>query len=52
MRANWDINRLSGPGTAAMVQNSVARVLAVCVAAKTSIGMSSHTERTGAPAGG
>ena len=41
------ISRASGPRTAATMQNSVAPVLAVCLAASTSDGMSSHAERTG-----
>src|SRR5882757_6588348 len=45
--ATWVISRSSGPRTAATMQNSVAPVLAVCLAASTSIGMSSHAERTG-----
>jgi hypothetical protein len=37
----------SGPRTAATMQNSLAPVAAVCLAARTSSGMLSHTERTG-----
>ena len=43
----WLIRRSSGPRTAATMQNSLAPVAAVCSAALTSWGMSSHTERTG-----
>ena len=42
-----DIRRASGPRTAATMQNSVAPVARVRLAASTSSGMSSHTERTG-----
>ena len=45
--ATCDISRSSGPRTAATMQNSVAPVLAVCLAASTRFGMSSHAERTG-----
>ena len=45
--ATCAISRASGPRTAATMQNSVAPVLAVCFAASTSVGMSSHAERTG-----
>ena len=45
--ATCAISRAFGPRTAATMQNSVAPVLAVCFAASTSIGMSSHAERTG-----
>ncbi len=41
------ISRASGPRTAATMQNSVAPVAAVCLAASTSDGMSSHAARTG-----
>ena len=41
------ISRSSGPRTAATMQNSVAPVAAVCLAASTSDGMSSQTARTG-----
>ena len=40
-------SRSSGPRTAATMQNSVAPVLAVCLAASTRLGMSSHALRTG-----
>ncbi len=40
-------SRLSGPRTAATMQNSVAPVSLVCRAARTRPGMSSHAERTG-----
>lgn len=43
----WDISRSSGPRTAATMQNSVAPVRAVSLAASTSSGMLSHTDRTG-----
>ena len=43
----WAISRSSGPRTAATMQNSVAPVAAVCLAASTSAGMSSQTARTG-----
>ena len=45
--ATCAISRSSGPRTAATMQNSVAPVLAVCFAASTSDGMSSHAARTG-----
>ena len=45
--ATCAISRALGPRTAATMQNSVAPVFAVCFAASTSIGMSSHAERTG-----
>ena len=45
--ATCAISRSSGPRTAATMQNSVAPVFAVCFAASTSIGMSSHAARTG-----
>ena len=41
------ISRSSGPRTAATMQNSVAPVAAVSIAAFTSDGMSSHAARTG-----
>ena len=41
------ISRSSGPRTAATMQNSVAPVFAVCLAASTRLGMSSHAPRTG-----
>ncbi len=40
-------SRSSGPRTAATMQNSVAPVFAVCLAASTRLGMSSHALRTG-----
>ncbi len=40
-------SRSSGPRTAATMQNSVAPDLAVCLAASTRLGMSSHALRTG-----
>ena len=43
----WFISLMSGPRTAATMQNSVAPVAAVSLAALTSSGMSSQTERTG-----
>jgi hypothetical protein len=43
----WAISRWSGPRTAATMQNSVAPVFAVSLAASTSSGMFSQTERTG-----
>ncbi len=43
----WAISRSSGPRTAATMQNSVAPVAAVCLAASTSEGMSSQAARTG-----
>src|SRR6476660_4368965 len=45
--ATWASSRSSGPRTAATMQNSVAPVLAVCLAASTRLGMSSHALRTG-----
>ena len=45
--ATWAISRSSGPRTAATMQNSVAPVLAVCLAASTRLGMSSQALRTG-----
>ena len=45
--ATWGISFSSGPRTAATMQNSVAPVFAVCLAASTSVGMSSHAARTG-----
>ncbi len=45
--ATWDSSRSSGPRTAATMQNSVAPVLAVCLAASTRLGMSSQALRTG-----
>ncbi len=45
--ATWAISRSFGPRTAATMQNSVAPVFAVCLAASTSDGTSSHAERTG-----
>src|SRR5262245_56020209 len=45
--ATWDISRLSGPRTAATMQNSVAPVAAVAFAAATSSATSSHTGLTG-----
>ena len=45
--ATCAISRGVGPRTAATMQNSVAPVFAVCFAASTSDGMSSHAERTG-----
>lgn len=41
------ISRSSGPRTAATMQNSVAPVARVFLAASTSSGMFSHTDRTG-----
>ena len=41
------ISLSSGPRTAATMQNSLAPVAAVCLAARTSSGTLSHTERTG-----
>ncbi|MNI55684.1 hypothetical protein D3C73_1106470 [compost metagenome] len=43
----WFMSLMSGPRTAATMQNSVAPVAAVSLAALTSSGMSSHTPRTG-----
>ena len=43
----WFISLMSGPRTAATMQNSVAPVAAVSFAALTSSGMSSQTPRTG-----
>ena len=43
----WVISRSSGPRTAATMQNSEAPVAAVSLAAWTSSGMFSHTDRTG-----
>ena len=45
--ATWASSRSSGPRTAATMQNSVAPVLAVCLAASTRLGMSSQALRTG-----
>jgi hypothetical protein len=45
--ATWAISRSSGPRTAATMQNSVAPVRAVCLAASTRLGTSSQAERTG-----
>src|SRR5690242_21309292 len=45
--ATCDISRRSGPRTAATMQNSVAPVAAVALAASTSSAMSSHTALTG-----
>ena len=45
--ATCAINRSSGPRTAATMQNPVAPVLAVCLAASTRLGMSSQALRTG-----
>ena len=45
--ATWAISRSFGPRTAATMQNSVAPVFAVCLAASTSDGTSSQAERTG-----
>ena len=45
--ATWASNRSSGPRTAATMQNSVAPDFAVCLAASTRLGMSSHALRTG-----
>ena len=42
----WFISRASGPRTAATMQNSVAPVRAVCLAAVTSERMSSRVART------
>jgi hypothetical protein len=43
----WLISRGSGPRTAATMQNSVAPVFAVSLAASTNSGMFSQTDRTG-----
>ena len=43
----WAMSLSSGPRTAATMQNSVAPVAAVCLAASTRARMSSHTARTG-----
>ena len=43
----WAISRASGPRTAATMQNSLAPVARVWIAAWTSSGMSSQTDRTG-----
>ena len=45
--STWSSSRSSGPFTAATMQNSLAPIFSVCLAASTSSGMLSVTARTG-----